>query len=426
MKRTHKLLQTLSLVALATGVVGAGGVNRIPDPGGLSPETIVVNLDDLSCSVDKGNRLASAWGVTFSSIEPLRATFEVLEEVPVVVSMPEVLIDYAVVNRPLQRERREENRNRPLIVDLERPVWRAGFQLLGASNSRTQATLEAFDEAGNPLGTVSYEGLGDIHDGGSFVGIESTDTTIAKILIDYGDDTTAETVLQIFLDYKEPYPFVALIPQIGSGPLGDGSRLETSILFSNLSSLPATGSIFLHFDSEEEGAGADREDFSLEGFAVRSILVTGNGTPSSGYAVIESAQPLTASALYRIVDGEETVLFEAGVGSSPPRHAWTGSVSLNLARGVNAGLALINPSSESVLARIILREKSLTEPMKASINLRAGEHRALFLDELFDELGDGPFEGTVQVRSVQPISVVTLRTRDGRPLSSLPLGGTER
>ena len=150
--------------------------------------------------------------------------------------------------------------------------------------------------------------------------------------------------------------------------------------------------------------------------------------PSSGYAVIQSNVPVEATAIFQILDDDGNVFTEGGVGSTSGRVSQVGAVQRFVQLGVNSGIAVVNSSDAASDATAFLLTSSgeVIQVEEGQLDLLGGQHRAVFLDELFGDLPEGDVEGSLLVTSDQPLAIVVLRTIFGLVSSSLPVGSTQR
>jgi len=165
---------------------------------------------------------------------------------------------------------------------------------------------------------------------------------------------------------------------------------------------------------------------------------TGESQPVlSGYAVINSTEPLQVTAHFRTLLGAR-ILTEVSAGSSAPRYTAKGSIERyggwedNLPGGqqtthINTGLAIVNLSDQAARIRISVTDQPAPANFQAVIFqlvLPAHGQYARFISEIFTALA-AQFQGVVSISSDQPLGVTLIRTGDGIPLSMLPLGSLE-
>ena len=105
-----------------------------------------------------------------------------------------------------------------------------------------------------------------------------------------------------------------------------------------------------------------------------------------------------------------------------------GAVQRFVQLGVNSGIAVVNSSDAASDATAFLLTSSgeVIQVEEGQLDLLGGQHRAVFLDELFGDLPEGDVEGSLLVTSDQPLAIVVLRTIFGLVSSSLPVGSTQR
>ena len=216
--------------------------------------------------------------------------------------------------------------------------------------------------------------------------------------------------------------------------LADGSRTSTLIALSNLSPHPATGTIEFIDDEGDPVAVPLRGledamtsiDFSLEADETTVIQTTGGSDPLVvGWARATATEPIRGTAVFQ-VRGPTDTLFEAGVGDAPA----TGQTSLFVSRTaptplttLSTGIAIANPSDGWAHVQLTFRRRLPDAGVfTAYLNLNPGEHLSRFLEELFEEDAPAGSEGTLIIESAIPVVVTALRTANGYPMSSYPVG----
>ncbi len=176
---------------------------------------------------------------------------------------------------------------------------------------------------------------------------------------------------------------------------------------------------------EVEGQTVSSLEFNLPTKVARVFHVGGEGPLQSGYARVESDQPVLAQAVYRIFrDGSP--LGEAGIDSAPPRYSQVSSFELDADAGLDLGLAVANPTTASAFVVVTVTDQDLTDVLQATFDLEPGQHRAFFITDMVPSLDPETFRGTVQITASQPVAVTGLRTRQGLLSASLATGSTER
>ncbi len=129
-----------------------------------------------------------------------------------------------------------------------------------------------------------------------------------------------------------------------------------------------------------------------------------------GYAVLSVTGAGTtpvASALFRSLASDGTLVWEAGVAASQTLAA--GRVFVDQTASTRSALALVNPSLGSVTAMLILRDSEGIERARTTETFGAGEHRPLFVDELGFP-GIDNFQGSLTFRTTSgELGAITLR-----------------
>lgn len=217
-------------------------------------------------------------------------------------------------------------------------------------------------------------------------------------------------------------------PQYADGIVG----ISTLLTINNLGSEEATGKIELftsaadplEITSEERGDGSSFDIMIPANESVRLQSTASNDPLAVGWARVTLDQPVSGSAIFQINDGT-TFTFEAGVGDS----AATGLGSifarrLKLPAGAQfgTGVAFANVVDEAATVSLEFLPKGGGAKLVADdIVLGAGTQIARFLAELFEGIDENA-EGTLVIRSDIPVVITALRTNDGFPFSSYPVG----
>jgi len=312
----------------------------------------------------------------------------------------------------------------PLVINFKFPVSRVGFYASNGSSS-TAVVLTAFDPLGTKLGTVTENGLAEE----KFIGISTTSNRgIAKLLVDYGG--AAEQIDNIVFTYVDRPQFKTYLAQVGDAK----DMLETILVISNLTNSTATGELRLFSSNGTTmtvklgGQSGTVFPFSLPPFSSKTLPTGATSNPLVvGYAEIESNVPVEGTAIFRLLSGQN-VLAEAGVGAAVPRHLVVGAVQKIAALGFDTGVAVVNASDQPVDARVLLYNES---GMLVAVNekdLDLGPHGQMpkYVSELFPQIKDSDFTGTLVVTSDKPIALVVIRTQGALVHSTLPVGSTQQ
>lgn len=414
-----KIILALS-VALLVSRETFGQLNTIASAGALGPSAILINFEKQKPGAEATD-LFSEWGITFlsgSDSQPrISSTFVV-----------------SVVNNVLRNETAGSSANVPLILNLHFPARRIGFNV--SANDATQITIRGFDAFGNLLGTVQRSGLRT----GGFLGVETNNFQgISKLIIDYGDTATPEQIDDLRIEFVKRPRFSTVLAQVGDGALPDGS-LQTAIVISNLTNSTAQGELRT-FDSKGNplllnlrgttspgGLAGTAFPLSIPAFSSITFVTTGATLePKLGYATIQSSVPIEGTALFQVLDLNQRLVSEAGVSIASPKVFAVGVVRRFQLDSLNSGIAAANTSDARTDGRIALLDESGVEVAvnEEILDLNPGHHIADFLNEIFPGVPED-FRGTVLISSAKPLAVVILRTRNGVPISSLPVGSTQK
>ncbi|GAB4110453.1 MAG: hypothetical protein Kow001_11300 [Acidobacteriota bacterium] len=151
-----------------------------------------------------------------------------------------------------------------------------------------------------------------------------------------------------------------------------------------------------------------------------SLTTDGGSAPLYvGWVEVEADGYFAGSLLYRFESEGGMVLSEAGVGPGEPVSVFSAAGFRDLAVGLDTGIALANPNSSEVPILVTLKQEG-QEIATTQMVLGPNTQAAAFLGELA-ELPDA-FSGTIRIEAQSPVVATLLRTLDGLPLSSLPVG----
>jgi outer membrane protein assembly factor BamB len=214
----------------------------------------------------------------------------------------------------------------------------------------------------------------------------------------------------------------------------DGFGASTPITLANPSSESSTGTVEF-FDDDGNPALVRVEDlvgpvssleFELEPNGTLGIQTSGATPPLiKGWARVTASRPTRGTAVYQVRKSDD-VLFEAGVGGVQP----TGLASVFVSNlsgtervKISTAIALANPLDEQATVHLTFRfEPRRADDLRTSVTLKPGEHLAQFVDEFLPDLADLEAVGTLIIRSEVPVVVTALRTQNGFPMSSYPVG----
>ena len=161
-------------------------------------------------------------------------------------------------------------------------------------------------------------------------------------------------------------------------------------------------------------------DVPLPPLSSATIVIPDTGeTLQSGWATVEAPLPVTANLVYQYASANG--LREVGIADSPPTDF--AQVKISHGDGFSTAVALVVLSNRRAVITYRLLDEQGEELAVSGYAMEAHEQTAKFFNELFYPLLDpDAFEGTLVISSDQPISVTALRTKDGTPLSAVPVG----
>jgi len=320
-----------------------------------------------------------------------------------------------------------------LITRFRYPVSKVGF-VLGNGLEDTVATIQAYAPNGDFLGKIEQGNVDEKNP--VFVGLQTANTTgMATVILDYGD-SAAEQTSSFFFNYTNPCPFHTYLAQIANGPAGVGTSWQTVLQVQGLFKSERADVVLRLFDQSGEPltldlSGEENSVFEFRlGTGVKRLISDGTSEELAvGYASIESTLPVAAQSILRTLGSNGLPIHEAGVEATEGKPTVRIPVERNPVAGLNSGVAIVNVGDKKSVVIIGLRDEAGNVPEEVNFLdffLGPGEHRAVFITELFEFLVDTPFVGSLSVMSQGPVAVTSLRTYKGVAWSSLPVGSTQK
>jgi len=144
---------------------------------------------------------------------------------------------------------------------------------------------------------------------------------------------------------------------------------------------------------------------SLGAGETRFLETAADGPLKIGAGVVQSTGPVGVSAVFTILDGSGRFLTEAGIGSSTPMQKFV--IPVDTTESFDTGLALFNVGAVDSSITFRVRTAAGGAGPETSRTLAAFAHQALFVSELFSQLG--ALRGTLEVDSTRPLAAVVLR-----------------
>ncbi len=206
-----------------------------------------------------------------------------------------------------------------------------------------------------------------------------------------------------------------------------GEGYSTRLTVNNSHNESVVAPIIFNSTSGEELQFSDAQGtpgpayLSVLPFSSASLVITDDGQPvKTGWVTIDSRLPLTASLIYQYAPGG-LVLNEVGVGESRPTDF--ANVKVSHGGGFSTAIALAVPGDEEAHVFVQLLDTEGNELVKSEFSLGSRHQMAKFFNELLHpDLSFNAFEGTLVLRADQPLIVTALRTKNGTPISSFPVG----
>ena len=144
-----------------------------------------------------------------------------------------------------------------------------------------------------------------------------------------------------------------------------------------------------------------------------------------GYAVIfsDAATSPLAFALFSASDSQGVLLWEAAVGAVEPIQR--GRIFVDQGEATRTAVAIVNPSDHTLSVSFALRDSLGVEIDSDMREFLPGEHQALFIDELFENLGRLSGSLSIMAAGTGRFAAVTLREnrnlRDEAIFATLPV-----
>lgn len=400
--------------ALAAPLLGQ--VTKISSSTAFSEESVRFDFEAQQGGTDAAD-LLSRWGVRFHQDETTR---------------PRIVL--TLVIEPVRFLENfhpgGSSAGLPLVIDFRFPVRRVGFNL-GNGNDQTQVTLTAFGPLGQELGQVTQSGIA----ADTFLGVNTTDSRgISKVILSYGDSASPERIDNLTIEYLDRPVFTTFLSQLGDGPIPGVGSLQTTLVVSNLSNSTAQAELEI-FQSDGsplslrlDGQDSSAVDLEIPPFSSKTFTSSGTASPVSvGYARVRANVPVEGTAIFRVLSENGSVTTEAGVGSAAGKFLSVGAVQKEIAGNFDSGIAVVNTSGEPSDATVVLFDESGVQVglNVSEFDLEGNRHKAMFLSQLFPEIQDENFKGSLAITSDQPLAMVIVRTASQIVLSSLPVGSTQ-
>lgn len=317
-----------------------------------------------------------------------------------------------------------------LVFDFRYPVRQVGF-LLRNGGPGVEARFTLRNVRGENIGVRLFS---LDNNPAPFAGFEApAGESFSRVLLSYGQSANAEQVFELVLTYAERPTFATYLAQVADAALPTGG-LRSDILIANLSNTTATGSLALLDDAGDplnltlNGQAGSNFPLSIPPFGLRRFVSAGIAQPPlQGSARIETNVPVSATAVFQILNATGNPVSEAGVGAADAVHRSVAAVVRRVQGTIDSGIAVTNAGDQMATASAQLFDGAgaLQDTNTDFLRLAPGQHRAAFLPDIFPTVAPD-FSGTMVISSNQPLAVTVLRTALGLVISSLPVGTLEQ
>ncbi len=400
-----------------------GALNEVTSRSQFSSEAMRLDFENLTTGTAAADQLAK-WGIEFLAGS---------HGIPAVSQAYEWgILTTVIENTPVLGD----SSNKQMIINFPNPAAKVGFDVYNLGGSGGTVTLTAFNAQNESLGTFAKSGVANA----DFIAVTpSIAQGISSLHISYGASTDPEQIADISIELVQRPQFVSYLAQYADGPIQATGALQTAILITNLSDSTAIGSIeFFKSDGSTEsvevnGTVSDQFDLDIPPYSACTF-----STPASfttlvfGYARISSSVPIEATGIFRTVNTSGQIISEAGLSLEEGAYTYVGGVKQEIARGLQSGIAVVNISGGAINASIELYDEDgdLISTNVEFLQLEAGEHRAVYLSQMFPQMSGQDFSGTLRIVSSGKVAGVILRSANSGAgdvvISSLPLGTLEK
>jgi len=406
------------LIVVSLPIFGSGAFGQLVDVSNsprFSADSVAFTFNEYFPGAEAG-RVLGAWGIRMSGQSGSVPRFEL----EVIAGSSNVFVENSASEGT--------SANKALVLDFDQPAKTVSFWVL-APPKDSELTVEAYSPLGVRLGEIRKEVLSR-----ELVAVSTSNLAgIGKLVISWGSKADPEKIDDLQVEFLERQPIVVYLAQIGNGAIPGVGALQTTVVVTNLSNSTAQGELAffagdsspleLRFGSESGSA------FSLEIPPAASVSFTTAGPDLKvGYARVTSRVPVEATAIFRVVGPTGNVLTEAGVGSARPALLQVGAVQKERAQDFDSGIAVVNVGEKQAKAVLELLNPAgqVIATNDEIVDLNSGAHTAAFLSQIFPSVAGQDFEGSIRIRSDQPMAAVILRAKQGLVYSSLPVGSTEK
>jgi hypothetical protein len=406
------------LIVVSLPIFGSGAFGQLVDVSnspGFSADSVAFTFNEYLPEAEAG-RVLGAWGIRMSGQSGSVPRFKLY----VIAGSINVVVENSASE--------DTSANKALVLDFDQPAKTVSFRV-PASPEDSELTVEAYSPLGVRLGEIRKEVLSR-----ELVAVSTSNLAgIGKLVISWGSNPDPEEIDDLQVEFLERQPHVVYLAQIGNGAIPGVGALQTTVVVTNLSNSTAQGELaFFAGDSsplELQFGSESGSAFSLEIPPAASVsFTTGGPDLKVGYARVTSRVPVEATAIFRVVGPTGNVLTEAGVGSARSALLQVGAVQKERSQDFDSGIAVVNVGDERANAVLELLDPAgqVIATNDEIVDLNSGAHTAAFLSQIFPSVANQNFEGSIRIRSNQPMAAVILRAKQGLVYSSLPVGSTEK
>jgi hypothetical protein len=215
-----------------------------------------------------------------------------------------------------------------------------------------------------------------------------------------------------------------ILPQIALGTFGSNEEIETRVDINNANNQDVTGALRFYrtggtpWPIKIGETTSDEHPFTVKANSNLSLTLRSMDSAAAGWALAYGDKGLDFSASYT-TKSEDKITHEAGFSGQLPGTFNVLGTKYDLSAGLDTAYAIVNPTTSTAQIHATYTPDGGTPIMK-ELTLMPMYSRPVFASDLFELSGSG--SGSATFESYTDVTVSSLRTMNGRQLSSLPGG----
>jgi hypothetical protein len=226
----------------------------------------------------------------------------------------------------------------------------------------------------------------------------------------------------IYLTTLAATPYRLFFPHVADG--GGAGGWRTTITLANRAAT-ASSAVVNFYDTQGgpltvrvAGQMGSQFTVTIPPLGVAQIKTEAEGTLKTGWAVVQTEEPVSGLAIFTWGSGSADFVDEVGVPATVPLRSM--SAFAQTGAGTSTGIAIANPNAGSVNVTLVLRNSDAQELGRTTLTLPGVGQIARYIHELFPAMGQTEFTGKLDISSTQPLVALALRQRENT-FTSLPV-----